>query len=69
MAPVGQLRTHSRHPTHLSMSTMGRLFSMVMAPNLQLFSHLPQPMQPFVQASRTARPFSTARQRRMERWP
>lgn len=24
MAPVGQLRTHSRHPTHLSMSTMGR---------------------------------------------
>jgi hypothetical protein len=58
MAPVGQPPTHFKQAVHLVESIKAKLFSTVMAPNSQAFSHFRQAMQATLQFFLASTPFS-----------
>ena len=58
IAPVGHSATHFLHILHLLKSIYERLFSIVIAPKGQTFSHFPQPIQATSQFFFAAAPFS-----------
>ena len=68
MAPVGQASTHCMQRRHLSKSMSGKPSTSRRAPNLQARWHLPQPMQPAVQACRTTLPLKCAEQALCTGW-